>query len=173
MIGIDKNSKIGFGGGCHWCTEAVFQNLKGVIHVDQGWIASDENNTAFSEAVIVKFDPSKIDLKTLLEIHLYTHKSTANHSMRQKYRSAVYSFSEEQKKQAKIGLDALQPNFYGKIITQVLPFKTFKPTEENFQNYYAKNPEKPFCKSFIQPKLRLLLDNFSEHIAPFHLKNRI
>ncbi|MDP5231207.1 MAG: peptide-methionine (S)-S-oxide reductase, partial [Cellulophaga sp.] len=94
--------EIGFGGGCHWCTEAVFQNLKGISNVSQGWIASDKNNTAFSEAVIVEFDSHKIDLKTLIQIHLQTHKSTSNHSMRKKYRSAVYTFSEDQQKQAKV-----------------------------------------------------------------------
>lgn len=92
---MSEIQKIGFGGGCHWCTEAVFQNLKGVNHVAQGWIASDENNTAFSEAVVVEFNPPKINLKTLIEIHLATHKSTSNHSMRKKYRSAIYVFSKE------------------------------------------------------------------------------
>lgn len=156
--------EIGFGGGCHWCTEAVFQNLKGISNVSQGWIASDKNNTAFSEAVIVEFDSHKIDLKTLIQIHLQTHKSTSNHSMRKKYRSAVYTFSEDQQKQAKVWLEELQTEFDQKIITQVLPFVSFKPNEENLQNYYQKNPEKPFCKSFITPKLRLLLDTFSEHV---------
>ena len=62
--------KIGLGGGCHWCTEAVFQSLKGVARVQQGWIASEGENTAFSEAIIVKYDPKTIDLKTLVAIHL-------------------------------------------------------------------------------------------------------
>lgn len=163
--------KIGFGGGCFWCTEAVFQNLKGVTNVAQGWIASNENNQGFSEAVIVEFDIYEIDLKTLIEIHLLTHKSTSNHSMRKKYRSAIYSFSKEQKKQAKILLELLQIGIQKKIITQVLTFETFKPTEENFQNYYTKNPEKPFCKTFIEPKLKLLLATFSKYVDENKLKH--
>lgn len=79
---MKKLKKIGFGGGCHWCTEAVFQSLKGVKSVQQGWIASKNEHFEFSEAVIVDFDPSSIPLKVLIEIHLHTHKSTSEHSMR-------------------------------------------------------------------------------------------
>ena len=93
-------TKIAFGGGCHWCTEAVFQALKGVEQVDQGWVSSIHKNAAFSEAVIIAFDERKIDLETLIEIHLITHKSTSNHSMRNKYRSAIYCFSNLQKEKS-------------------------------------------------------------------------
>ncbi len=88
--------KIGFGGGCHWCTEAVFQSLKGVEKVEQGWIASEGEASTLSEAVIVHFDTSQISLVLLIEIHLLTHESTSEHSMRKKYRSAIYYFDVEQ-----------------------------------------------------------------------------
>jgi len=91
------SSKIGFGGGCHWCTEAVFQSLKGVRSVAQGFIASTEKNSSFSEAVIVFYDAAIITLKDLIEIHLHTHNSTSNHRFRKKYRSAVYYFEKRQK----------------------------------------------------------------------------
>lgn len=77
-------SKIGLGGSCHWCTEAIFQSLIGVLKVEQGWISSEKGNTSFSEAVIVYFDDSIMSLNTLIEIHLYTHSCTSNHSMREK-----------------------------------------------------------------------------------------
>src|SRR3954451_12716902 len=89
-------NKIGFGGGCHWCTEAVFLSLKGVEQVEQGWIASQPPYDAFSEAVVVTYDPLVITLTDLITIHLHTHASTSNHSMRQKYRSAVYWFDAEE-----------------------------------------------------------------------------
>ena len=92
----DVLKKIALGGGCHWCTEAVFQSLKGVVSVEQGYIASLVKHSAFSEGVIVHFNANIISLKTLIEIHLYTHKSTSNHSMREKYRSAIYVFSKSQ-----------------------------------------------------------------------------
>ena len=88
--------KIGFGGGCHWCTEGVFQSLIGVNHVDQGWISSEVPNDNYSEGVIVNFDPQVISLHVLVEIHLLTHSSTSNHSMRDKYRSAVYTYDQSQ-----------------------------------------------------------------------------
>lgn len=155
-------TKIAFGGGCHWCTEAVFQSLIGVEKVEQGWVASNENNKNFSEAVIVQFDTSKIELKTLIEIYLLTHKITSNHSMRKKYRSAIYYFSDKHKLESKLQLRRLQSKFENKIITQVLVFQQFKPSSLEFQDYYKTNPEKPFCKTYIIPKLILLKKDFKE-----------
>ena len=157
-------TKIAFGGGCHWCTEAVFQSLIGVKKVEQGWVASTEKNNTFSEAVIVHFYADKIELKTLIEVHLLTHKSTSNHSMRRKYRSAVYYFTNHQKEEIFKIIEELQSNFNEKIITQTLEFKRFKSSTEEFQNYYKSNPKKPFCKNYIQPKLKFLLENFSNKI---------
>ena len=157
-------TKIAFGGGCHWCTEAVFQSLKGVEKVDQGWVASLNENDTFSEAVIVHFDETKIQLKTLIEIHLLTHKSTSNHSMRSKYRSAIYFFVENQKQEVIKNIQQLQPDFEHKIITQILAFKSFKLSTEAFQNYYYSNPEKPFCKTYIDPKLKLITAKFSNQM---------
>jgi len=157
-------TKVAFGGGCHWCTEAVFQSLIGVSLVEQGWVASTEKNNTFSEAVIVHFHPDKIDLKTLIEIHLLTHKSTNNHSMRTKYRSAIYYFSHQQKEDILHIIDKFQILFKDKIITKTLPFHSFKPNTEEFQNYYQSNPDKPFCKNYIHPKLKFLLQRFSKNI---------
>jgi peptide-methionine (S)-S-oxide reductase len=156
-------TKIAFGGGCYWCTEAVFQSLIGVEKVAQGFICSEGKNKAFSEAVIVYFN-EKISLKLLIEIHLHTHKSTVKHSMRDKYRSAIYYFTEEQKKESQQLLTSLQIDFDAQIITQILPFQDFKPSIEASQNYYIKNSQKPFCKKYIHPKLDLLLREFSSHV---------
>lgn len=156
--------KIGLGGGCHWCTEAVFQSLIGVSKVEQGFVASTGDNSTFSEAVIVHFNSEEIALKILIEIHLHTHKSTFNHSMRTKYRSAVYVFSEAQKQQTEQLLKAFQNQFENKLITQVFPFQSFKESREQIQNYYYNNPEKPFCERFINPKLEVLLKQFSNYV---------
>lgn len=161
---LEKIQKIALGGGCHWCTEAVFQSLNGVIEVDQGYVASTGENNSFSEAVIVHFNPEKITLKTLIEIHLRTHKSTSNHSMREKYRSAIYYYAQSQKQAALSILKELQTSFEKVLITSVLPFSAFTPSREELQNYYQSDPEKPFCKSFIDPKLEELKRNFSENM---------
>ncbi len=159
---MKKIITIAFGGGCHWCTEAVFQSLIGVNNVAQGWVQSTDENDTFSEAVIVEFDPTIIPLKVLIEIHLRTHKSTIQHSMRKKYRSAIYFYDQAQKEITNQILIELQKDFKQKIITQVLPFVTFKASREEITNYYYSNPSKPFCEQFINPKLKLLLNEFSE-----------
>ena len=157
-------TKIAFGGGCHWCTEAVFQTLIGVEKVEQGWVSSTEKNSSFSEAVIVHFNVEKIALKILIEIHLLTHKSTSNHSMRSKYRSAFYYFTPHQKKEIIKISEELQSHFENKIITKTLEFKGFKTSSEEFKNYYQTNPDKPFCKNYINPKLKFLLKEFSNQV---------
>ncbi len=161
---MDNLSKIGFGGGCHWCTEAVFNSLKGVENVEQGFIAPAENIEAFSEAVIVYFNHYFIGLKDLITIHLHTHQSTKNHSMRSKYRSGIYFFEAEQEQLAKEYLKEIQPDFKETFITEVLSFGLFTPSEERFQNYYFKDKEKPFCQRHISPKIGLLMQKFSKHI---------
>lgn len=164
-------NKIALGGGCHWCTEAVFQSLLGILKAEQGFVASTGKNNAFSEAVIVHFNAEEISLKTLIEIHLHTHKSTSNHSMRTKYRSAVYTFSEAQKKDAEQIVKNFQSQFENKLITEVLPFESFKGSRKQIQNYYFNNPEKPFCERFINPKLEVLLKQFSNYTNQNKLKH--
>jgi len=153
--------KAGFGGGCHWCTEAVFSALKGVNSVLQGWIASDAENAALSEAVIVEFDTELISLEVLIAVHLYTHSATALHAMRGKYRSAVYTFQDIDTPLAAAALQNLQKEFSDPIITKVLPFADFKLNKEDQLNYYFSDPEKPFCENYINPKLKLILEKFS------------
>ena len=157
-------SEIGFGGSCHWCTEAIFLSLKGVNQVRQGWIASIEAATRFSEAVIVHFDPSIIPPETLIAIHLHTHSCTSEHTMREKYRSAIYTFSVQQQSLSKAVIQALQPEFGQPIITEVVPFGSFKLNQPQYLNYYYADPEKPFCQNIVNPKLTQLLRDFKSEV---------
>ena len=158
------NNKIALGGGCHWCTEAVFQALKGVEKVEQGFVASTDKDAWFSEAVIVHFNTAIISLATLIEIHLHTHKSTSAHSMRHKYRSAIYTFNPIQWNKANTILSQLKAELDKKFITKVFPFFKFEESREEFKNYYENNPKKPFCERYISPKLELLLHKFSKDV---------
>lgn len=153
--------RVGLGGGCHWCTEAVFASLKGVVNVEQGWIASQPPDDAFSEAVSITYNTAFITLHDLIEIHLHTHSSTFLHSMRNKYRSAIYCFTAEEEREARSIIQELQSGFEQSIITQVLPFIAFKQSLPEYQNYYYSNPGKPFCTVYINPKIRLLREKFS------------
>ncbi len=156
----NKIQKIGLGGGCHWCTEAVFASLKGVTKVEQGWIASEPPFDAFSEAVVVTYDTSFMSVTDLIDIHLHTHASTARHSMRHKYRSAIYVFDENQEANITAVLHSLQAHFEKPIITQVLPFIAFRLSLPEHLDYYYANPEKPFCRLYIDPKLQLLKERY-------------
>lgn len=151
----------GFGGGCHWCTEAVFSSLKGVQSVQQGWIASTGPDTSFSEGVTVKYDDNIISFDTLIAIHLYTHSSTSKHSMRGKYRSAIYTFDDEDSHVAKEAISSLQMEFNEPVITRVLPYHAFTLSREELQDYYFNDPQKPFCELYINPKLKLIMERFS------------
>jgi peptide-methionine (S)-S-oxide reductase len=156
--------RIGFGGGCHWCTEAVFACLRGVTRVEQGFICADAPDDNFSEAVVVTFQPEKISLGSLIEIHLRTHSSMSNHSMRQKYRSAVYAIDEAQAEAARRALSELGPGFNAPLITRILPFRTFSASHERFQRYAEKNAGGPFCTTYIDPKLALLRKEFGDFL---------
>ena len=157
--------KVAFGGGCHWCTEAVFLSLKGVEKVEQGWVSSSlEEAKEPSEAVIVYFDVLLISLDVLVEIHLFTHNSTSNHSFRKKYRSAVYSFTPSQEKEIQAILLKKAKLFESPIVTKVYPYKSFKLNSEKYLNYYEKNREKAFCKTYIDPKLSLILKKYGTYV---------
>jgi peptide-methionine (S)-S-oxide reductase len=159
-----SSSKIGLGGGCHWCTEGVFKSLLGVTKVNQGWIASNGKNSDFSEAVEVYYDPAVISLSDLIEIHLYTHASRSDHSMRRKYRSAIYAYDDSQCEQALDILNVLRADFDEALVTQVYPFRSFKQNKIELTDYFYSAPDRPFCQAYIQPKLKLLLARFNGHV---------
>ncbi|WP_273447990.1 peptide-methionine (S)-S-oxide reductase [Neolewinella agarilytica] len=148
--------KIALGGGCHWCTEGVFVSLRGVARVEQGWVSSLPPNEAFSEAVIVHYDPEIISVEDLMAVHLETHAATKNHGLRHRYRSAVYYFAAGEAAAFEHILNGLAREYPEPILTQVLPFVGFKASLPEHQDYYRKDPEKPFCKRFIAPKLKAL-----------------
>ena len=154
--------KIGFGGGCHWCTEAYFQSLIGVEKVEQGWISSDFPNESFSEAVIVHYNSNAIPLNILIAIHLHTHAATKKHSLREKYRSAVYAFDENTNDIQQM-IDYNQSDFEQPIITQAIIFKSFRLNSETQQNYYIKNKEGVFCERYISPKLSKIEIEFASY----------
>ncbi len=151
---------IGFGGGCHWCTEAVFQALDGVAEVRQGFIRSDPPEDGWSEAVEIDFDPQQVALDDLLAVHLATHASTSAHQMRGKYRSAVYTTTEAQYDEAATVLQRLRTICATEFVTRVLHHRGFKSSDSRFHGYYASDPDRPFCRTYIDPKLAKLRTQF-------------
>lgn len=129
--------------------------------VVQGFISSKLKPASFYEGVLVYFNPELIKLEKLIEIHLQTHKSTLNHRMRFKYLSAIYTFSDNQNTQANFLLAQLQNNYKEKIITKAYSFDSFKASRKEIRNYYKTDPQRPFCKVYIEPKLELLKQEYS------------
>jgi peptide-methionine (S)-S-oxide reductase len=148
--------ELGLGGGCHWCTEAVFQSLHGVSNVRQGFLSGEAPWDAPSEGVLLELDEDAVPLRVLLEIHLRTHASGAEHSMRKKYRSAVYVPCEALGARVAEVIRELSPWLGFEPVTKVLSLRSFRLNEERFLNYRRSRPEAPFCRTYIDPKLALL-----------------
>lgn len=158
-----QTQQIGFGGGCHWCTEAIFQHLVGVEDVQQGFIASTPPHDALSEAIQLRFDPSLIPLDVLIAAHLHTHSSASNHPLRHRYRSAIYTTTQSQTQAALDALQTLQSEWDKPLITSVLPLERFELNSEQYHSYYLTRPDAPFCKTQIDPKLAKLRMRFSNY----------
>lgn len=159
-------ANVGFGGGCHWCTEGVFQALRGVIQVNQVFVQSDAPWDTWSEGVIVNFDLSVISLAMLSEVHLRTHSATRARSPRSKYRSAIYIFEDNQRHEAELAIGSFVDEVGKPVHTRVLPLRRFRASDERFQNYYRTHPSRPFCRRYIDPKLDHIRQHFSELALP-------
>lgn len=159
---------LGFGGGCHWCTEAVFQHLKGVEEVEQGYIASCGAAEDFSEAVLVHFNPRVISPRELIEIHVQTHRATSQHSFRKKYRSAIYYPPDKDPLPYEKMLSDLQTKASHPLITQVLPIRAFRSSRSALHNYYQKHCKGPFSTRYIEPKLEILRKKYPNFLSKDH-----
>ena len=165
-----------FAGGCFWCTEAIFQNLKGVAIVRSGYIGGHIKNpsykeicrgdTGHAEAIEIEFDPEIISYEKLLEIFWSTHDpTTINRQGADKgtqYRSAVFYLDTNQK----LSAEKLKTEFASKIwdnpiVTEISMASTFYPAENYHQNYFNNNPEQYYCQLVINPKLSKLRAQFS------------
>lgn len=163
---MPQRERIGLGGGCHWCTEGIFVSLAGVKRVEQGWIASLPPHEQPSEAVIVHFDPEAITVAELLAVHLETHAATSDHSLRGKYRSAVYYFDPLVVTRYRAVLRELQAEYGDPLQTLLLPFASFTSSLPEHLDYYRSDPQRPFCRRYITPKLDALRQRRPELFAP-------
>ncbi|SDK19357.1 peptide methionine sulfoxide reductase msrA/msrB [Catalinimonas alkaloidigena] len=159
--------KATFGGGCFWCTEAIFQDLEGVTSVVSGYSDGQLPNptykevcsgrTGHAEVVQITFDPEKISYADLLRIHLTTHDPTTLNrqgaDVGTQYRSTILTHNDMQRAEALKIIEEIQPNLEEKIVTDVKPFEVFYPAEAYHQNYYRNNPGQGYCAAVISPKL--------------------
>lgn len=158
-----------FGSGCFWCTEAVFQQLKGVETVVSGYSGGHIENpsyeqvttgrTGHAEVCQIQFDPGQISFEDILEVFFSTHDPTTlnrqGNDVGTQYRSAIFYHSEEQRETAervKAELDK-SGTWKNPIVTEIVPFEKFYQAEGYHQNYFRNNPNQGYCRMVIAPKL--------------------
>lgn len=160
-----------FGAGCFWCTEAFFEPVNGVLDVVSGYMGGDlrdpsyrsvcSGKTGHAEVVQVRFDPTKVAYTDLLNLFWKMHDPTTLNrqgaDVGTQYRSAVFTHSEEQQKQAEVSRQAVAKNYSDPIVTEIVAAGEFYPAETYHQDYYRNNPYAPYSL-FIRNKLKKLAE---------------
>lgn len=173
-----QTEKIVFGGGCFWCTEAVFKKLKGVISVVSGYAGGtvdnptyeqvSAGNTGHAEVVQIEYNPQEIELKKLLVVFFATHDPTTLNrqgaDVGTQYRSAIFFTNSTQKEIVDSFIDEINNSANGgnKVVTEVKPLNSFYKAENYHQNYFENNPGNPYCAVVINPKLEKVQKQFAD-----------
>ena len=176
----ENNEVAVFGGGCFWCTEAVFMEIKGVTSIASGYSGGHVENpsyyevcgetTGHAEVVRLEFDPAQITFKEMLEVFFATHDpTTLNYQGADKgarYRSTVLHTSDEQRDQAaefikELDASGSQP---GPVVTQIAEFEKFYEAEEEHRQFYQNNPGSMYCQVVISPKVAKVRQKFAKSL---------
>lgn len=169
-----------FGGGCFWCTEAVFADLKGVLSVDPGYAGGHTENptyrqvcsdgTGHAEVIQVRFDPDQISYHGLLEVFFATHDpTTLNRQGADRgtsYRSIILYTDDDQQKQAETYIRELDGSgsLAGPIVTEVARLEKFYEAEADHRQYYRNNPAAMYCQVVIRPKVEKFRKEFADRV---------
>jgi len=174
-----KKSRVVLGGGCFWCTEAVYRNVKGVESVVSSYAGGKRANPTYeqictgvsghAEVVDIIYDADVISLSEILDIFFVVHNpTTLNQQGADKgtqYRSVVYYANEEEKEIIESAIKRNQANFNDKIVTEVSPLPEVYPAEAYHQNYYNQNSSQGYCQVVIAPKLQKFMMTFPEKLG--------
>ncbi len=170
--------KATFAGGCFWCTEAIFQNIKGVSEVISGYSGGEvqepnynqvsEGATGHAEAIQLTFDPKVVSYKDLLYIFFKMHDPTTKDKQGadegSQYRSVVFYHDSGQKEEAQKAIEEFKKEYPSPIVTEVVPFNNFYIAESYHQDYYNNNKNAMYCKLVIDPKIEKLKKNFGKYL---------
>ncbi|MCZ2100711.1 MAG: peptide-methionine (S)-S-oxide reductase MsrA [Chitinophagales bacterium] len=159
--------KVTIGGGCFWCTEAIFQRLDGVKNVVSGYAGGKTQHPTYrevcsglsghAEVIEITYDPEVITYEDILKIHFHTHNpTTLNKQGADKgtqYRSIIFYRNEDEKLIAFEVMKEVQADFEDMIVTEIKPFTAFYKAEDHHQNYFNDHPTQPYCQIVIEPKI--------------------
>jgi peptide-methionine (S)-S-oxide reductase len=167
-----------FGGGCFWCTEAVFKMLKGATKVLPGYAGGTKENptylevssgnTGHAEVIYIEYDGAQVSYENLLTVFFGSHDPTTRNrqgnDIGTQYRSVIFYTTEDQKSVAEKFIKEInEGSLEGKsIVTELEPLTKFYEAEDYHKDYFANNPENPYCEIVINPKLEKVVKNFGE-----------
>jgi len=179
-MSAEGREQITLAGGCFWCIEAVFDELRGVEKLESGYTGGSlpdptyravcDGETGHAEAVRVTFDPSAIALADLLRVFFVAHDPTTRDrqgaDVGSQYRSAIYYGSPEQRAVAgKVMLEVEREGLWGApLVTELEPLGEFYPAEEYHRDYYRNNPNQGYCRAVIEPKVAKVRKQFRERL---------
>jgi peptide-methionine (S)-S-oxide reductase len=175
-------STITLGGGCFWCTEAVFERVRGISHVQSGYCNGAllqptyeqvcTGRTGHNEVVRLTFDPAVISTQQILEIFFAIHDPTTpnrqGHDVGTQYRSGIYFHTPEQQQVAQAMLEQLAQDrvFDAPLTTELAPEQNFWPAEDHHHQYYARNPNQGYCAAVVGPKVAKFRQTFAHFLKP-------
>ena len=182
----DKDLEIAtLANGCFWCTEAIFSRVMGIKSVMPGYSGGKTSNpsyeqvctgiTGHAETIQIEYDPKIISFEKILDIFWHTHDPTTlnrqGNDVGSQYRSAIFYHDENQKNIAEKLKRELEKEgvFKNPIVTEIVPFSNFYPAEDYHKEYYENNPNAPYCSFVIDPKIRKLLQKYSNKIKQEYL----
>lgn len=177
---MNKLDTATFGGGCFWCTEAIFKRLRGVEDVVSGYAGGRRvdpsyeevsmGTTGHAEVVQIEFDPEVISYKKLLEIFFHLHDPTTvnrqGNDVGEQYRSVIFYHNEIQKEEALSLRDKIAESgtYHDPLVTEIVPFEKFYTAEDYHQNYYENNKLQGYCSYIIAPKIQKLLKEYQKNV---------
>lgn len=181
IMTIQPNIEIAtLGGGCFWCTEAVFEGLKGVISVESGYSGGNvknpsyrevcTGNTGHAEVIQIRFDPTIISYAEILEVFFHSHNPTTRNQqgadMGTQYRSVIFYHNQSQKTQSEQVIKKITENreFNNPIVTEIVQFSAFYKAEDYHQDYFSKNPNAAYCSHVIRPKVEKVQMKYSDKL---------
>ena len=173
---VDLLETITLAGGCFWCTEAVFQQVRGVAAVESGYCnghtqqvnyeAVCTGQTGYAEVVQVTFNPTVVPLETLLDIFFVTHDPTSLNrqgaDVGTQYRSGIYCHTPEQLQQVQAWLAQVRPLWPHPIVTEVAMLERYQRAEDYHQNYFVQHPFQGYCMAVVAPKVEKFANVFKD-----------